>query len=66
MNFRGKEAYKTRCGAIMSIFTIVILVSYMGLRIDKLINHKNPDVVANEILRDMSTLDPLNSVEERF
>ena len=33
---------------------------------DKLVSRRNPDVVTNTVLRDMSDLDPISAKNERF
>ena len=66
VNFRQKDNYQTRLGACLSIITVTFLVTYTCIQLDKLVERRNPDVVTNTVLRDMSNGEPLNAKNERF
>lgn len=53
-------------GATITILTGLILVAYLGISLDRLFGHKDPDIMTNTILRDMSEIENLSAQEERF
>ena len=66
VNFRGHRTYKTGVGAIATILSLALILSYSAIRLERWINHKNTDVVSNIILKDMSQDLFMNAADSRF
>ena len=59
VNFRHKNFYQTRFGALLSILTAIFILTYFSIQLDKLVARRNPDVMSNTVLGDMASGDPI-------
>lgn len=66
INFRGQKTYKTGIGAFVSIISVLFIMSYAAIRMERWVNKRDNDVVSNTILKEMSGELFLNAPENRF
>lgn len=65
VNYRGNDTYKTRFGALLSLFSIVLLVAFGIKNGQKLIHRQSPQItVTNEVI-DYANDDTAYKLEEQ-
>ena len=42
LSYKGEDTYKTFCGALCTLFTFAIVMTYVATMFDKLVNLDNP------------------------
>ena len=53
LNMNGRGSYQTPFGACLSIFVVMVVVSYSLIKLIRMVTHEEPDFVKNEVLKDM-------------
>ena len=63
LSYKGEDTYKTFCGALCTLFTFAIVMTYVATMFDKLVNLDNPSYAFYRMITETTQKKPLNLPE---